>query len=169
MRLARAMAAESREVSSRRRPAGGQDVCQGEESRAPCDDARARHAGGRAPPGCSGDHGHDCRCNASQLWMEYGPAPAPAQKNAGTDGVPERAIRELEEMEAIVEKELNWGFRIERDDTWEMRRRVEYRTVRVMSAVFLIALRDEFGSGKNGPCVLIKNWPTSGLPSMKAA
>lgn len=54
----------------------------------------------------------------------------------------------LEEMEAIVEKELNWGFRIERDDTWEMRRRVEYRTVRVMSAVFLIALRDEFGFGQ---------------------
>ena len=44
----------------------------------------------------------------------------------------------LEEMEAIIE----------RDDTWEMRRRVEYRTVRVMSAVFLIALRDEFGFGQ---------------------
>lgn len=54
----------------------------------------------------------------------------------------------LEEMEAIVEKELDWDFRLERTDTWETWRKVEYRAVRVMSAVFLIALHDEFGFGQ---------------------
>lgn len=54
----------------------------------------------------------------------------------------------LEEMEKILKNELDWEFCIEEKDTWETYRKVEYRAARVMSVVFLVALRDEFGFGE---------------------
>ena len=54
----------------------------------------------------------------------------------------------LEELEEIIRDELKWDFNIEDSSDLDMRHRTEYRTVRVMSAVLLVALRDEFGFGQ---------------------
>lgn len=54
----------------------------------------------------------------------------------------------LEELEEIIRDELKWGFNIEDASDLDMRHRTEYRTIRVMSAVLLVALRDEFGFGQ---------------------
>lgn len=53
----------------------------------------------------------------------------------------------LEEIEAIVEKELHWRFRIEKDSDLDLCQRTEYKTVRLMSAVLILSMHDEFGFG----------------------
>lgn len=54
----------------------------------------------------------------------------------------------VEEIEEILRQELGMDFRINPDSVnWDMIRRTQYEVVRVMSAVFVLALRDEFGLG----------------------
>lgn len=52
----------------------------------------------------------------------------------------------LEEIEGIIEREMKWRFDIKKNpDTWKLRQETEYKATRFMSAVFIIALHDEFG------------------------
>lgn len=54
----------------------------------------------------------------------------------------------LEEIEGIIEREMKWRFNIEKNPgNWRMRQETEYKATRFMSAVFVIALHDEFGFG----------------------
>lgn len=54
----------------------------------------------------------------------------------------------VDDLENIIRDELGIDFRVKTDSSsWEMARRVQYAVVREMSAVFIIALRDEFGMG----------------------
>ncbi len=54
----------------------------------------------------------------------------------------------VEELEDIIRDELDIDFRIKPDSAdWDMSRRVQYGVVREMSAIFILALRDEFGMG----------------------
>nr|DAF79805.1 MAG TPA: hypothetical protein [Caudoviricetes sp.] len=54
----------------------------------------------------------------------------------------------LEEIEGIIEREMKWRFDIKKNPgTWKLRQETEYKATRFMSAVFVIALHDEFGFG----------------------
>ncbi len=54
----------------------------------------------------------------------------------------------VEELEDIIRNELDIDFRINPDSAdWDMPRRVQYGVVREMPAIFIMALRDEFGMG----------------------
>lgn len=54
----------------------------------------------------------------------------------------------LEEIEGIIEREMKWRFNIEKNPgTWRLSQETEYKATRFMSAVFVIALHDEFGFG----------------------
>lgn len=54
----------------------------------------------------------------------------------------------VEDLEEIIKQEAGVIFQIDPDcRNWDMVRRTEYEVVRVMSAVFVVALRDEFGFG----------------------
>lgn len=54
----------------------------------------------------------------------------------------------VDDLENIIRDELGIDFRVKTDSSsWETARRVQYAVVREMSAVFIIALRDEFGMG----------------------
>lgn len=54
----------------------------------------------------------------------------------------------LEEIEGIIEREMKWRFDIKKNSgTWKLRQETEYKATRFMSAVFVIALHDEFGFG----------------------
>lgn len=54
----------------------------------------------------------------------------------------------VEDLEEIIKQEAGVIFQIDPDcKNWDMVRRTEYEVVRVMSAVFVVALRDEFGFG----------------------
>ena len=54
----------------------------------------------------------------------------------------------LEEIEGIIEREMKWRFDIKKNPgTWKLCQETEYKATRFMSAVFIIALHDEFGFG----------------------
>lgn len=54
----------------------------------------------------------------------------------------------VEDLEEIIKQEVGVAFQIDPDcKNWDMVRRTEYEVVRVMSAVFVVALRDEFCFG----------------------
>lgn len=54
----------------------------------------------------------------------------------------------LEEIEGIIEREMKWRFDIKKNPgTWKLHQETEYKATRFMSAVFVIALHDEFGFG----------------------
>ena len=54
----------------------------------------------------------------------------------------------IEELEEIIKQEGDMAFYVNPESkNWEMIRRTEYDVVRIMSAVFLVSLRDEFGFG----------------------
>lgn len=54
----------------------------------------------------------------------------------------------LEEIEGIIEREMKWRFDIKKNPgAWKLRQETEYKATRFMSAVFVIALHDEFGFG----------------------
>lgn len=54
----------------------------------------------------------------------------------------------LEEIEGIIEREMKWRFDIKKNPgTWKLRQETEYKATRFMSAVFVIALHDEFSFG----------------------
>lgn len=52
----------------------------------------------------------------------------------------------VEDIEGIIEREMNWRFNIEKNGG-TLRQQTEYKATRFMSAVFIIALHDEFGFG----------------------
>lgn len=52
----------------------------------------------------------------------------------------------VEDIEGIIEREMKWRFRIE-EVGGTLRRQTEYKVTRFMSAIFVLALRDEFGFG----------------------
>ena len=54
----------------------------------------------------------------------------------------------IEDLERIIRDELAWGFDIEDASDLDMESRTKYRTIRVMSAAFIVALHDEFGFGQ---------------------
>ena len=59
-----------------------------------------------------------------------------------------RRYVKLEEIEGIIEREMKWRFDIKKNPgTWKLHQETEYNAARYMSAVFIIALRDEFGFG----------------------
>ena len=54
----------------------------------------------------------------------------------------------VEDIEGIIEREMKWRFDIKKNPgTWKLRQETEYKATRFMSAVFVIALHDEFGFG----------------------
>lgn len=52
----------------------------------------------------------------------------------------------VEDIEGIIEREMKWRFNIEKNGG-TLRQQTEYRATRFMSAVFVLALHDEFGFG----------------------
>lgn len=52
----------------------------------------------------------------------------------------------VEDIEGIIEREMKWRFNIEKNGG-TLRQQTEYKATRFMSAVFVLALHDEFGFG----------------------
>lgn len=52
----------------------------------------------------------------------------------------------VEDIEGIIEREMKWRFNIEKN-SGTLRQQTEYKATRFMSAVFVLALHDEFGFG----------------------
>ena len=52
----------------------------------------------------------------------------------------------VEDIEGIIEREMKWRFNIEKNGG-TLRQQTEYKVTRFMSAVFVLALHDEFGFG----------------------
>lgn len=52
----------------------------------------------------------------------------------------------VEDIEGIIEREMKWRFNIEKNGG-TLRQQTEYKATRFMSAIFVLALHDEFGFG----------------------
>lgn len=52
----------------------------------------------------------------------------------------------VEDIEGIIEREMKWRFNIEKT-VGTLRQQTEYKATRFMSAIFVLALHDEFGFG----------------------
>ena len=52
----------------------------------------------------------------------------------------------VEDIEGIIEREMKWQFNIEKP-FGNLRQQTEYKATRFMSAIFILALHDEFGFG----------------------
>ena len=52
----------------------------------------------------------------------------------------------VEDIEGIIEREMKWRFNIEKN-SGTLRQQTEYKATRFMSAIFVLALHDEFGFG----------------------
>lgn len=57
-----------------------------------------------------------------------------------------RKYVKVEDIEGIIEREMKWRFHIEKNGG-TLRQQTEYKATRFMSAVFVLALHDEFGFG----------------------
>lgn len=57
-----------------------------------------------------------------------------------------RKYVKVEDIEGIIEREMKWRFHIEKNGG-TLRQQTEYKATRFMSAIFVLALHDEFGFG----------------------
>lgn len=57
-----------------------------------------------------------------------------------------RKYVKVEDIEGIIEREMKWRFNIEKNGG-TLRQQTEYKATRFMSAIFVLALHDEFGFG----------------------